>query len=75
MVMTYVYHVWFLECTHIFRKAQLIAFGLQYAGLSWDELKHIRQAVGFLVSLLFDNMTPYHTIYLTDVVNDGLFFG
>ena len=25
---------------------------LQYAGSSWDELKHIRQAVGFLVSII-----------------------
>jgi len=24
---------------------------MQYAGSSWDELKHIRQAIGFLVSL------------------------
>lgn len=24
----------------------------QYAGSAWDELKHIRQAVGFLVSLV-----------------------
>ena len=27
-------------------------FILQYAGTSWDELKHIRQAVGFLVIFL-----------------------
>lgn len=29
-----------------------LPFGLQYAGSSWDELKHIRQAVGFLVCAL-----------------------
>ena len=23
---------------------------MQYAGSAWDELKHIRQAIGFLVS-------------------------
>lgn len=28
---------------------QFASFILQYAGPSWDELKHIRQAVGFLV--------------------------
>lgn len=27
----------------------------QYAGSAWDELKHIRQAVGFLVSLFLLN--------------------
>lgn len=32
-------------------KFQVIALYLQYAGSSWDELKHIRQAVGFLVSV------------------------
>lgn len=31
----------------------MIALNLQYAGSSWDELKHIRQAVGFLVSVSF----------------------
>jgi len=24
---------------------------MQYAGPAWDELKHIRQAIGFLVSI------------------------
>lgn len=27
----------------------LVSFYLQFAGSAWDELKHIRQAVGFLV--------------------------
>lgn len=26
---------------------------LQYAGTAWEELKHIRQAVGFLVQFIF----------------------
>lgn len=25
---------------------------MQYAGSAWDELKHIRQAIGFLVSFI-----------------------
>ncbi|XP_028107678.1 subtilisin-like protease SBT3.5 isoform X2 [Camellia sinensis] len=34
---------------------------MQYAGTSWDELKHVRQAVGFL-------MTNVHTEYLPEIV-------
>jgi len=30
----------------LFRKKKM-----QYAGPAWDELKHIRQAIGFLVSI------------------------
>lgn len=43
---------WFLSSTglsHIY----LTCFSLQFVGSAWDELKHIRQAVGFLVILVF----------------------
>lgn len=33
-------------------------YDLQYAGSSWDELQHIRQAVGFLVKKKKNKKTP-----------------
>lgn len=43
----------FIDChySEIFCVSQGISQSvtMQYAGLSWDELKHVRQAVGFLV--------------------------
>jgi hypothetical protein len=58
----YGFWVW---CMCVFRKSNQIVFGLQYAGTSWDELKHIRQAVGFLVSVsLFHNMAPFILLML-----------
>jgi len=36
-------------CTNIFGPPKKF----QYAGSAWDELKHIRQAIGFLVSVYF----------------------
>ena len=41
------------SCKWLSQIHSLNSLGLQYAGSSWDELKHIRQAVGFLVCLLF----------------------
>jgi myosin-5 len=32
--------------------SNILLFISQFAGSSWDELRHIRQAVGFLVNLL-----------------------
>lgn len=31
---------------------------MQYAGSAWDELKHIRQAIGFLVSIVDEIYLP-----------------
>lgn len=38
---------------------------MQYAGSAWDELKHIRQAIGFLVSLfyIFLSSVPSLAVY------------
>lgn len=39
---------------------KLTKWKLQYAGSAWDELKHIRQAIGFLVLTLFLSfLAPY----------------
>lgn len=35
-----------------------------YTGSDWDELEHIRQAIGFLVSIFF---TRYHLAYIRNV--------
>lgn len=32
--------------------SKILLFTVQFTGSSWDELRHIRQAVGFLVHLL-----------------------
>jgi hypothetical protein len=48
------YHYYITKYIYIY----IYIYILQYAGSSWDELKHIRQAIGFLVSfhsLLFSN--------------------
>lgn len=53
--------------SRLLRKQFYLKNGLlaQYAGSAWDELKHIRQAVGFLVSCLvwehgtWNSMTPF----------------
>ncbi|GER24987.1 myosin XI [Striga asiatica] len=38
-----------LELCYFILSIDKLFLGAQYAGLAWDELKHIRQAVGFLV--------------------------
>ncbi|KVI01180.1 Dil domain-containing protein [Cynara cardunculus var. scolymus] len=36
----------------------------EYAGSAWDELKHIRQAVGFLVSFAFLASYAFHKLFI-----------
>jgi hypothetical protein len=37
---------------------------MQYTGSNWDELKHTRQAIGFLVSIFF---AMCHLAYIRNV--------
>lgn len=37
------------DATKTFSFILILIFALQFVGTSWDELRHIRQAVGFLV--------------------------
>ncbi|KAL2953290.1 hypothetical protein AAZX31_19G156800 [Glycine max] len=55
-----------LWCCQAKEELQLIAWStnLQYAGSSWDELKHIRQAVGFLV------IHQKYRISYDEIIND-----
>ncbi|KAK7378541.1 hypothetical protein VNO80_03984 [Phaseolus coccineus] len=55
-----------LWCCQAKEELQLIALitNLQYAGSSWDELKHIRQAVGFLV------IHQKYRISYDEIIND-----
>ncbi|KAG5055444.1 hypothetical protein JHK85_007954 [Glycine max] len=55
-----------LWCCQAKEELQLIALStnLQYAGSSWDELKHIRQAVGFLV------IHQKYRISYDEIIND-----
>ncbi|PPR95106.1 hypothetical protein GOBAR_AA25555 [Gossypium barbadense] len=52
------------EEAHIVLILYLTCLELQYAGSSWDELKHIRQAVGFLV------IHQKYRISYDDITND-----
>lgn len=45
----------------------LVSFYLQFAGSAWDELKHIRQAVGFLVrDWIFRSFSLMSNAWFTD---------
>lgn len=48
----------------------MLSFNLQFAGTSWDELRHIRQAVGFLVCELFPKQSTCAS-YLTTSETDS----
>ncbi|WJX12977.1 hypothetical protein P8452_03424 [Trifolium repens] len=47
-----------------FVKAGIGVMRQQYTGSDWDELKHTRQAIGFLVSIFF---ATRHLAYIRNV--------
>ena len=49
--------------------SKILLFILQFTGSSWDELRHIRQAVGFLVQLLENQKRFFFLVLSSRMVN------